>query len=254
MDSWMDEMKMMEDSIKDLMVERQRDQEKTVNRKRSEVDFDEKDLILVHRKAYFNPGENSKMHDVYFGPYRIRMKKSENVYDICLPPGTKKHTALNVKWLKKYNSRGYYLQDPPVHEDQQRANLASISKIAGIDENNQMAYVTWSHCDPEVATPIPMSLLNELEPRRLKFLTDEWNSFFENSSGNIEEDIGEGEQSLGRGEQQDAFQRQTVQEETVQEETVQDAPPPRPKRVNQKYRRPANYNTPSWQGFKGGRV
>lgn len=179
MDRWLEKMKLVQSEIKDRMVEMQGAQEARVNAHRSEVTVKTGDLALVHRKAYYNKDEDSKMHDVFFGPYRLTKQVFDNAFEVALPPESKRHRNINVQYLKKYVERDDFLLEPPVHEDKQRANLDSITSFAGIDQENEEVLCTWEGCDPRRVTSVPKALLQEMDPARLEQLSADWERWVE---------------------------------------------------------------------------
>ncbi|QNQ00124.1 Retrovirus-related Pol polyprotein from transposon 17.6 [Yarrowia lipolytica] len=175
MDEWLEKMKTVQGEVRDRIVEMQGAQEARVNQHRRDVSVKVGDMVLVHRKAYYNKGEDSKMHDVFFGPYRALKQVYDNAFEVALPPESKRHRNINVQFLKKYEERDEYLSQPPVHEEQQRANIHTIVRFAGMDQENEEVLCTWEGCDPLIATPVPRALLEEcMDPARLEQLTEDW--------------------------------------------------------------------------------
>lgn len=186
MDDRMTRMRAITQAAQDSIVEAQRTQEARVNEHRLVSDLKPGDNVLVHRSAYFDIGKNSKMHDVYFGPYRLGKQMSENVFEVYLPIHSKRHRNLNVKKLKKFVNRGDYLRTPPEHPDAQLSYINEITKVVGVDEDRPEVYVTWEDCDPTIASSVSLEVFSQLETSRRQLLLDEWNSFA-NSTEDSEE-------------------------------------------------------------------
>ena len=92
--------------IKDRMIRVQEQYQKSANKHRRHVEFEEGDMVLLfvapHRyktvKSVF-----PKLRPRYYGPFRIIKKNSPVSYKMELPPSWGKiHPTFHISWLKKF--------------------------------------------------------------------------------------------------------------------------------------------------------
>lgn len=177
MSDHMTKIKAITQNIRDTIFEEQGKTEARVNQHRVPVTLKEKDSILIHRSAFYEPGKNSKMHDVYFGPYILGKQTSDNVFEVHLPAESRRNRRINVKHLKKYEDRGDYLLQPPVYHDSQLAKVHQITKIVGEDVQTDEYHVTWEDCDPLITTAVPKAIFRQMNAGKRQLLEENWAAF-----------------------------------------------------------------------------
>ncbi|GME99766.1 unnamed protein product [[Candida] boidinii] len=113
------------------------------------------------------------MHDVYFGPFKLVSQPgpTANAFEVDFITATKKHRTINVKFFKKYHTRGsHFAKLPPVTDNEAASRIDQVSAIVGYNETDKEVAVTWVGCDPAHATIVPASTFAKLSPARLRVL------------------------------------------------------------------------------------
>ncbi|GME86537.1 hypothetical protein B5S29_g5752 [[Candida] boidinii] len=160
--------------VKDALVAAHATQERAVNQHRSLETFAVGDLVLLHHTALKGThSKYSKMHDVYFGPFKLVSQPgpTANAFEVDFITATKKHRTINVKFFKKYHTRGsHFAKLPPVTDNEAASRIDQVSAIVGYNETDKEVAVTWVGCDPAHATIVPASTFAKLSPARLRVL------------------------------------------------------------------------------------
>lgn len=144
-----------------------------VNRHRTEVEYEEGDLVLLHKDMYGKFRSNSKLKSVYFGPFKIVKKISNNAYRLDIPGSRHRYTTYNVSNLRRFTGDNLYAKPAPASDEEARARVQTVRSLQGFDANGNML-VNWQGCDPEDITSLPDEYLNELPFEHLKVLHDEF--------------------------------------------------------------------------------
>lgn len=156
-------MKLIMQQVKDNLVLAQRDQELHHNRSRSPDTFDEGDWILLHKDAYGIDPLYNKIQPVYYGPYQLIKKISDNAFEVDLPRTNKKDRVINVKWFRRFLQDPHsFWKVPPRNLLEAEQRLTEIIAIAGIDAQTDSLDVYWRDCDPCHSSKIPFSLFLKL--------------------------------------------------------------------------------------------
>ena len=157
------EMKVIMENVKENMIEAQRSQETQHNKSRVYETFEVGDWILLHKDAYGSDRLYYKIQPVYYGPYKVVKKISDNAYEVDLPKTNKKDRVINVRWLRRFlQTDKQFPKVPPRTIAEARSRLTEIIGIAGIDETNDTLDVYWKDCDPCHSSSIPFSLFLEI--------------------------------------------------------------------------------------------
>ncbi|KGK36301.1 hypothetical protein JL09_g4549 [Pichia kudriavzevii] len=157
------EMKVIIENVKENMIEAQRSQETQHNKSRVYETFEVGDWILLHKDAYGSDRLYYKIQPVYYGPYKVVKKISDNAYEVDLPKTNKKDRVINVRWLRRFlQADKQFPKVPPRTIVETRSRLTEIIGIASIDETNDTLDVYWKDCDPCHSSSIPFSLFLEI--------------------------------------------------------------------------------------------
>lgn len=158
-----DRMKLIMQQVKDNLVLAQHHQEVHHNQHRSTEVFEKGDLVLVHKDAYGINPQYYKIQPVYFGPYKVVKKVSDNAYEIDLPRTNRRDRVLNIRWLRKFlQATSKFPRVPPRTMAETRARLTEIIGIAGINRDKQSLDVYWRDCDPCHSSEVPFTLFDQL--------------------------------------------------------------------------------------------
>ncbi|OUT23554.1 hypothetical protein CAS74_001876 [Pichia kudriavzevii] len=130
-------MKVIMENVKENMIEAQRSQEIQHNKSRVYETFEVGDWTLLHKDAYGSDRLYYKIQPVYYGPYKVVKKISDNAYEVDLPKTNKKDRVINVRWLRRFlQADKQFSKVPPRMIAEARSRLTEIIGIAGIDETN----------------------------------------------------------------------------------------------------------------------
>ena len=156
-----------------FLVDAQHEQERWANRTREEITYEVGDWILLHRDAYAPATEAKnrylKLQQVYYGPFKIVKKISDQAFEVDIPLMSKVHRTINVQWFKRFHERlEQYPRQPPRTraEAMQRAKRGEITSIAGLDPENDTYDVFWTDCHPGHASEIDAELFETCVPER----------------------------------------------------------------------------------------
>ncbi|OUT22424.1 hypothetical protein CAS74_002153 [Pichia kudriavzevii] len=167
------EMKVIMENVKENMIEAQRSQETQHNKSRVYETFEVGDWILLHKDTYGSDRLYYKIQPVYYGPYKVVKKISDNAYEVDLPKTNEKDRVINVRWLRRFlQADKQFPKVPPRTIAEARSRLTEIIGIASIDETNDTLDVYWKDCDPCHSSSIPYSLFLEILEDLQKTLWD----------------------------------------------------------------------------------
>lgn len=141
----------------DFIAEAQLTQERYANKHRTKINYEVGQWILLHRDAYLRKAEPSKLHPIYYGPFRLVAQSNEQAFEVDLPYTSKKHRIMNTRWFRPFNENSeQYPKQPPrtVAETRERARLGEIIGIAGYNPPKEELDVFWEDCEPGHASTI----------------------------------------------------------------------------------------------------
>lgn len=161
----------------EFMAAAQETQSRYVNRHRSDINFKEGERVLLHKHAYGKLKRNSKLQQVYFGPFTILKRVNDNAYTLDMGPSYKKHVTFNIRWLRKFIERGEdYARLPPQSQEDIKNKINQVVSILRVDPKEKTAEVQWEGCDPADTTRLPLKLLDELPTDKKRLLIRNYNA------------------------------------------------------------------------------
>ena len=88
---------------KECLSEAQSRQSHYANKDRREISFNIGDLVMLSTNNLRNLDKTPKLSSKYIGPFKIKKKISDVVYELDLPTDMNIHPSFHISKLKKYN-------------------------------------------------------------------------------------------------------------------------------------------------------
>jgi hypothetical protein len=143
-----------------------------VDKKRSERQFQEGDLVFVKLQPYVQstlaPRANQKLAFKYFGPYKVLARIGTVAYRLELPSSSSIHPVFHVSQLKPTVLHGLPVSsDLPSDIELPRVPLSILQRRLVSDGTNQVdqVLVRWSDWPIDMATWEDLASLRQAFPR-----------------------------------------------------------------------------------------
>lgn len=131
------------------------------NKRLTPQEFKVGDRVLLHSSAFAQANKGRKFNFLWYGPFPVVEKISDNNYRLALRAKTTKHDVFNVKVLKTFHERlNDYGRVPPLDDDIPM-NLHLITQFGEmtVKDGQQIVETFWKDCEKWDTRPVPMSTL-----------------------------------------------------------------------------------------------
>lgn len=183
---------MVKAQIRERMEEYQDAMGASANKDRDPLVFEEGEMVLIHRDAYYSLVKYRKMVDVYFGPFKLVKKINDNVFTVDLPASNLRDRQINVQHFRKYWFDDKTFRDLPVTAGELNHRASEVSAILGTDKEKKELVVTFVGCRPGHARRVSFDWFIKWVPKTLQeSLISNANTLGSNRDVSEEEDVEE---------------------------------------------------------------
>jgi hypothetical protein len=170
--TWLEDMKLMNDLIRQHLLRAKARMVKSANLKRSERQFAVGDWVFLKLQPYVQTfvaaRSNNKLSFEFFGPYQITDKVGTVAYKLALPASSSVHHVFHVSQLKK--SVGQYqpvTPTPPAAAAQWSVPVAILQRrtVTCGTSSKPQGLIRWSHMPDSLATWEDLVPLQQAFPR-----------------------------------------------------------------------------------------